>query len=65
MGDPRDAVVLLCKCGKTHKTYGIRTENLVLVVEAEKTDEFGDLGAVASTMMLMPGSLYVSNRRVR
>ena len=28
MSDPRDAVVLLCKCGKVHKTYGIRTEKL-------------------------------------
>lgn len=26
MSEMREAVVVLCKCGKTHKTYGIRTE---------------------------------------
>lgn len=28
MGNINEAVVVLCKCGKVHKTYGIRTERL-------------------------------------
>lgn len=28
MSEIKEAVVVLCKCGKVHKTYGIRTEKL-------------------------------------
>lgn len=28
MSEANEAVVVLCKCGKVHKTYGIRTEKL-------------------------------------
>lgn len=28
MSEIKEAVVVLCKCGKAHKTYGIRTEKL-------------------------------------